>query len=378
MAAAAICYAAYVWRDQPGVRFPPIKLPVALFCLWTVVSMFFAENPAAGGFAIRKLVLFVILLLTINVVISTKHLELLFQGLFLEAALAGLVGTVQFVEQYRTVRALHPDRVYYYMTLERIHGFMGHWMNFSGQQMLVFAALLAFLLTVQRPRKLWWGVLAVIGGSILLSFTRGVWLGCLAASLYLVVRTRPRWLWAIPTLLLAGYLAAPSLVLQRLEVLRHPSTDPSLSIRFEMWEVAWRMMRTHPWVGVGPNNIEQVYARYLPPGKTPEYGYHGHVHNNFLQFGAERGLPCLAAWVWLMAALGWQTWGIRRRLSQEQRSPWVADAAFAAWLALLAEGFFEFNFGTSPVLMLYLFLSSTPFVLERIGREPDRQSGVKD
>ena len=32
------------------------------------------------------------------------------------------------------------------MTLTRNHGFMGHWMNFGGQQMLVFAALLAFLL----------------------------------------------------------------------------------------------------------------------------------------------------------------------------------------------------------------------------------------
>ena len=133
-----------------------------------------------------------------------------------------------------------------------------------------------------------------------------------------------------------------------------------------MWQVGLRMIRKHPWVGVGPDNIEQVYTLYLPPGKSPEPGYHSHLHDNFLQFGAERGLPCLAAWIWLMAALGWHTWKIRRRLTQRQ---WVADAALAAWLALLAEGCFECNFGTSPVLMLYLFLCSTPFVVERRERQ---------
>jgi hypothetical protein len=60
-----------------------------------------------------------------------------------------------------------------------------------------------------------------------------------------------------------------------------------------------------------------------------------------------------------MLALGWNILRIRGRLSSER---WVADAAFAAWLAFLTEGFFEYNFGTSPVLMVFLFLMSTPFV----------------
>jgi hypothetical protein len=38
----------------------------------------------------------------------------------------------------------------------------------------------------------------------------------------------------------------------------------------------------------------------------------------------------------------------------------MAEAALAAWLAIVVEGFFEFNFGSSPVLMLFLFLSSVP------------------
>jgi len=386
LALAAACYAIHLLRERPAIHFPPVKLPLALFSLGTVVSIFWAANPAVGWFAVRKLVLFVILLLGVNLVASRKHLEFLYRGLFVESALAGLVAIGQFVSQYRQVRALHPDRVYVSMTSERISGFLGHWMNFGGQQMLIFAALLAFLLLAPKaearaigirgsgsgvrranagPRAGWaigWLLWGVVVASIVLNFTRGVWLGCFVASLYLVARWKPRWLWALPVLLLASYFAGPSLVRQRIEVLRHPSRDPALSIRFEMWQVAWRMIQKHPLAGVGPNNIEQVYALYLPPGKSPEPGYHGHLHNNFFQFGAERGLAVLAAWVWFMGALGWHFWRMCRRLA---RGRWIAEAALAGWLAMLVEGCFEFNFGTSPVLMLFLFIVSTPFVAER-------------
>ena len=45
--------------------------------------------------------------------------------------------------------------------------------------------------------------------------------------------------------------------------------------------------------------------------------------------------------------------------------PWIVEGAIAAWLAFVAEGFFEFNFGTSPVLMVFLFVVSVPFARGR-------------
>jgi len=319
--------------------------------------------------------------------------------MFLVSLVTSLVGIGQFVIQYRDVRAHHPSEIYHYLTSTRIHGFMGHWMHFGGQQMMVFVFLLAFLLhTNGRNSKLenrksgagsrisifdfrfsffWWTLLALVAVSIILNFTRGVWLGCLLAGIYLVARWRPKLLWALPVLLALTYVGAPSLVRERLYLAIHPTHEPALSIRLEMWRVALRMIRAHPWVGVGPDNIEGVYDLYLPPGKTPEVGYHNHSHNDFLQFGAERGLPCLASWVWLMAALGWYTWKLRRRLSNQR---WIADASFAAWMAFLVEGCFEFNFGTSPVLMAFLFATSAPFIAGRIaasGREPERMGGTE-
>lgn len=369
---AATVYAIHLLKNRPPVHFLPVKLPLALFAITTIISIFWAANPTVGWFAVRKLILFLIWLLAVNLVISRRHFRRLFQGLFLTSAIAGVVAITQFVIQYREVHALHPHRLYFYLTVSRIHGFMGHWMNFGGQQMLVFAALLAFLLLRTRPNAetgsaspgrpitwLWWSAIGIVSLSILLNFTRGVWLGCSVAAVYLVARWKPRWLLALPILLALGYLTAPSIVRERVYLALHPHQDPALSIRLEMWRVAIRMIRAHPWVGVGPNNIVEVYPLYMPPGKSPRVGYHNHFHNDFLQFAAERGLPCLFAWVWLMAALGWYTWKIRRRLTSQR---WVADATLAGWLAFLAEGCFEFNFGTSPVLMVFLFLTSTPFI----------------
>lgn len=393
LAAAGLVYALDLLRHPVAPRFPPIKLPLALFCLGTVVSLGWAENPAVGWLAVRKLVLFAIWLFAANLIVSATLLETLYRALFFESAMAGLVAAGQFVVLYRRIEATHPGRVYASLAGERITGFMGHWMNFGGQQMLSFAALLAFLLlgagaaagsgklsrvpegprregegqAVSEPlgrRTLGWLALTLVATSVVLNFTRGVWLGCFVAVVYLVARSKPRWLWAFPAFVVLAYFAAPRLVRQRVESLRHPSADPSVSIRFEMWQAGWGMIRKHPWTGVGPNNVMEVYPLYLPADKALVAGYHEHLHNNFLEIAAERGLPCFAAWLWLMGALAWNAWKIRRRLAAERRPAWIADAAFAAWLAFIVEGCFEFNFGTSPTLVMFLFISSTPFVLE--------------
>ncbi|HEY6290941.1 MAG TPA: O-antigen ligase family protein [Terriglobia bacterium] len=367
---AGICYAIDLLRRPRVPSFPLIKLPLALFCFFTVLSIGWAENPTIGWTVVRKLTLFLIILLTVNLIVSVRHLTMIYQVMFVESAIAGLVAAVQFVVEYRQVRAEHPDQFYYYMTLFRVHGFMGHWMTFGGQQMLVSIALAAYLLLSTRgrpttgPAKYWWIILVIVATSIVLNFTRGVWIGCGVASVYLVARWRPRLLWVLPALVVAGYLAAPSLLRERLGTVFHPSADPAIAVRFEMWRVGLAMIRRHPIVGVGPNNINEVYLTYLPPRTQPVAAWHEHLHDDYLQLAAERGLPCLIAWLWLMGALGWQILRIRRLLSRHGQSTWVADASLAGWLAFMAEGWFEFNFGTTPVLMVFLFMMSTPFAAE--------------
>ena len=383
LALAGLLYAVDLLRRPRVPCFPPVKVPLALFCFFTVLSIRWAEDPAVGWVVVRKLVLLLIILFTVNLIPSYRHLVRLYQALFVGSAVAGLVAAGQFVMQYRAACAEHPAQLYSYLTITRIHGFMGHWMNFGGQQMLIFSSLAAYaLLSARRSvasdetgnRRIaawWWLILGIIALSIILNFTRGVWLGCGAAVFYLVARWRSRLLWVLPVAALAGYLASPLLVRERVQSLFHPSRDASISIRLEMWHAGLEMIRRHPLVGVGPDNINEVYTLYLPPRSSPIVGWHEHLHDDFLQLAAERGLPCLVAWLWFMGALGWHFLAIRKRLNSAGYSSWMADAAFAGWLAFLIEGFFEFNFGTTPVLTVFLFVISVPFAAERLiaGRE---------
>jgi len=99
-----------------------------------------------------------------------------------------------------------------------------------------------------------------------------------------------------------------------------------------------------------------------------------HMHNNFLQIAAERGIPGLVLWLWFMLNLGWEafrvfvsTSGKANNDSGDPRaaSSFVAAAAIGGWIALLAAGMFEYNFGDSEILTLFLFMMSAPFALKK-------------
>src|SRR4029450_3262840 len=86
-----------------------------------------------------------------------------------------------------------------------------------------------------------------------------------------------------------------------------------------------------------------------------------HLHNNPIQIAAERGLPAVALWLWFVAAAGISHW----RLLRAKVAPAVAAAGFAAGIAMLAAGMFEYNFGDSEFLMLFLGLITLPFAASR-------------
>ena len=361
LAVSVVLFVVHLGNSRLAVRTPRVLLPLLAFCVTTLFSALLSSDLLLSAYAVRKLILFVILLLTVNLVVTLAHLRFLLKGLFFVASLAGLVAAAQVLGQYLQARTMDSAAFYFTMTYTRATGFMGHWMDFSGQQMLVLAALAACFLA--RPRIKWIPFLLLIAGSLVLSFTRGAWVGSLASLLLLIVLRRPKLLWAVPVVALAAFLLAPSLVRERVMSIFQPGSDPSISIRLEMWQVGWNIIRRHPWLGVGPNQVDEVYESFLPKGTSAIEGYHGHLHNNPLQLAAERGLFCLAAWIWLMALWGKHLLALRGRLNGES---YLADGALAVWLSLLVQGMFEFSFGSSEVLMLFLFLVSVPYAAEEI------------
>ena len=119
------------------------------------------------------------------------------------------------------------------------------------------------------------------------------------------------------------------------------------------------MIAAHPLTGVGPNMVERRYAEYR--GDDAVNQINPHLHNNPLQIAAERGLPALAIWIWFIVALARDLW---QRFSKGQQR-FLAGAALATVVALLTAGLFEYNFGDSEVLMLFLIVVTLPAAAAR-------------
>jgi putative inorganic carbon (HCO3(-)) transporter len=103
--------------------------------------------------------------------------------------------------------------------------------------------------------------------------------------------------------------------------------------------------------------IPTAFDRYVPPDiKRPlPVGYYGHLHNIYLQYAAERGLPGLIFILW---AIGLAVWDWGREILNEREGPslrlFILHGAIAVTVAVLVGGLLEYNLGDSEVLMMFL------------------------
>lgn len=134
-----------------------------------------------------------------------------------------------------------------------------------------------------------------------------------------------------------------------------------------MWSSGLRIIRDHPWTGIGMGAMARIYPRYREPDSpvNPKRRI-GHLHNNVIQMAAERGLLGLACWLWIWVAYGYQTWQIYRRLGPEDSgAKALVVGSLASVIGFHVEGLFEHTFGDSEVITLTYFLMALPFVIQR-------------
>ena len=127
-----------------------------------------------------------------------------------------------------------------------------------------------------------------------------------------------------------------------------------------MMKSGLRIIKDDPLTGVGPDMIIQVYPHYRD--KTAVNQLNPHLHNVPLQIAAERGLPALAVWIWFIVTL------VRDFLQAPARANFRRSSNAGARgrsAAMLAAGLFEYNFGDSEFLMLFLVLVTLPYAADR-------------
>jgi O-antigen ligase len=199
--------------------------------------------------------------------------------------------------------------------------------------------------------------------SLMLSFTRSAMVGA-AAGVGVMLLLRDLRLVAVLPIVTAVVIALAPVQLSERIYSTFDMNDPTSRDRVAMLQAGLAMIQDHPVTGVGPEMVGRVYPEYRVP--TAVQANNMHLHNVPMQIAAERGLPALAMWLWFIGAL---VVGLRPLLDRSRHRV-LAASALGAIAAMLTAGLFEYNFGDSEFLMLFLILVTLPFAADRDGGLP--------
>ena len=319
---------------------PPFFWPLVAYGGITLVSAAFSPDPRTSLTDCKQLVLFLLVPVVYRFV-GARQANTLVTVVLTCAAVSAAIGIVQY-------GILHYDQL-----IQRPQGTLGHWMTYSGLLMIALGIAIARLLFGTSDRTWAALVLPALAVAVALTSTRGAWVGVCAAAAVLFALKDFRLFTILPVVAAIFFALAPSTITHRF-VSIFDAKDPTKLDRFAMLHEGERMIAAHPIVGVGPNMVERLYAEFRGPDAVNQIN--PHLHNNPLQIAAERGLPALALWLWFIVALARDLW---QRFSKGQQR-FLAAAALATVVALLTAGLFEYNFGDSEVLMLFLIVVTLP------------------
>src|ERR1039458_7641467 len=167
--------------------------------------------------------------------------------------------------------------------------------------LVMLVALLIFGIKV--PKRWIWVVCGVLIAVVLyLGETRAVWIATSLAVLYLVWFWKK---WLVAVVPLAGvvvFLVSPPVMKERFTSLFHARRVDSNTFRIIAWNAGIQMIEKHPLLGLGPEGPKYHFQEYVPPDTWAmrPAGFYQHLHNIYLQYGAERGIPTLLVFLWLL------------------------------------------------------------------------------
>ena len=340
------------------LEFPPIWRQLAIFFVLTIISVLVSPDPWGGRPQVKKFFVFLFIPL-IYQVFATRFRDAFYLvvGWVMAATASGLWGLVQFAIKYRDFHRQGVDFYTHYVE-RRITGFEGHWMTFGALQLSVLSILIAQWCFSNRKLPLWaYSSAGVISLAILLGWTRSIWIAGVVSTAYVFAVWRPRMVLLIPVILAAAYFLSPAPMKERAQSLISPHGDTdSNRHRIVTFRAGIEMIKAHPWFGIGPEQIRRQFNDYVPKELLPlPPGFYGHLHNIYVQYAAERGIPALLVFLWLIGQILVDCWKTLRRLPpgvSEER--FVLQAVIAVTIDILVGGLFEFNLGDSEVLMMYL------------------------
>jgi putative inorganic carbon (HCO3(-)) transporter len=378
-------------RRDSRLFLPTLVLPLLIFILVLVTSLVVTTSLEDSAKEIAKWLEFLVLYLFVANEGDARWTKVFVATLLGTGALVALHGIYQFLFQVgpegfvlfgRYMRA--------YGTFEQPNPYAGY----LGLTLPLAAGLLGTLL-LQKPHQvalrwlLWAGVCgALMLLALVMSWSRGGWLGFAAAALVIAlaiaVRSGRTALLSVMVVVLLGYVAfagglslVPSSLLQRfgdfipylgsMDVRGLEITDANFAVveRMAHWQAALGMWTDHLWLGVGIGNYEVAYASYALPLWPLSLG---HAHNYYLNIAAETGLLGLLAYLYLWGTALFIAWRASRQASGWQLG--IALGVLGMLVHLAVHNLFDNLFVHAMYLQVAILLAIASSIVHRSSAQP--------
>lgn len=248
----------------------------------------------------------------------------------------------------------------------------------AGVMALLLPIPLAALVANGWPRRslsamlLGLGGMAIWGGTLFLTQSRGGWVGGLAGVLVFFilwgVSGQRRWQQVVgltlPALALLVIVAALlALGSQRIGQALYGATEGAVETtvgsisfqgRMEIWSRALRTIRHFPLTGCGLGTFRRaVHVLYPLVLVSPDWDI-AHAHNVFLQVALDLGLPGLVGYLALLAVAGWAGW---QRAKAGGADRWLALGVLAGLVGYHVYGIADtVALGSKPSFLFWWLL----------------------
>jgi O-antigen ligase len=345
LGALLLCWITGMVRDKTRPTAPTFFVALLAYAGITLISSIFSIAPLESFIDDRQLFLFLIVPAVYDLARGQRATTAT-DVIVTVGAAAAVYGIVQY-------GMLHFDSLG-----QRPRGTLGHYMTYSGTLMLVVGVAGARLVFGTRDRVWPALVMPALVVALSLTLTRSAWVGACVAVGVLFILKDLRLLGLLPVVAALFFAFAPDSVTNRMMSM-FDLRDPSNRDRLAMARTGSAMVRDFPLTGVGPAMIPKLYTQYRDPDAVQDIN--PHLHNVPLQIAAERGLPALAIWIAFIAILGYSLF----RIFRSERDQTLPAAGLATIAGMLSAGLFEYNFGDSEFLMLFLVLVTLPFAASR-------------
>lgn len=362
----------FVRDREKTLLYAPMNRFILLYAVLYLCLSF--VSPAASSsipVALLSSALILFALVLQNAVQSKRGIYFLLGAFSIVGAFVALYGMFQYVFRSGYQSAAWVDSEMFNSISFRVASSLDN-PNMLGQYfILVIPVTGALLLSAKTwaERVVWLGCAGLQCICMILTFSRGAWLGLLFAGALFFIFLNPKLIYLIPVALMTLYFVLPTAVIERFTSIGDLSDD-STSYRVYIWLGVLAMLKDYWFCGIGPG--EEAFNLVYPA-----YSYSAivapHSHNLLLQILCDGGFFLLIIFCCILFHY-FRSLCVALKHSETTEGRLYQIAAGSAVAGFMVQAMTDYSFYNYRVMFLFWMMLGLGGLVSNYDRLPSREN----